>query len=76
LRLILRRGCRTRFTLTTRRFFLAVCRGGFAFFRLLFCALRLNASFCFFKLLTRVSNVLLFQFAARVAVKVNAVAPA
>jgi hypothetical protein len=68
---------RTRFTLATSAFFLLACsRGGFAFFRLLGSALRLNASFRFFQLLTRVGNVLLFQFAARVAVEVNADAPA
>ena len=59
------------FTLTTRRFFLAVCRCGFAFFRLLFCTLCLNACFGFFQLFTCVLNVLLVQLTTRVAVKIN-----
>ncbi|MBN0889096.1 hypothetical protein JTM01_40325, partial [Pseudomonas aeruginosa] len=54
---------RTRFTLAANAFILLACgRSGFAFFRLLGCALRLNASFRFFQLLTRMGNVLLFQF--------------
>ena len=64
---------RTWLTLTTSTVFLLTrSGGGFALFSLLACALRLNASFCFFELLTSVSNMLLFQFATRVAVKVNA----
>ena len=50
------------FTLAANAFILLACgRSGFAFFRLLGCALRLNASFRFFQLLTRMGNVLLFQ---------------
>jgi len=53
---------RTRFTLAACTFFLLACRGsGFALFSLLAGALRLNASFGFFELLTGVSNVLLFR---------------
>ncbi|STR47684.1 Uncharacterised protein [Klebsiella oxytoca] len=64
---------RTRFTLATCSLFrLACCGSGFTFFGLLRFALRLNAGFCFFKLLAGMSDMLLFQFAARVAVKVNA----
>ena len=64
---------RTRFTLATCSLFrLACCGSGFTFFGLLRFALRLNAGFCFFQLLAGMSDMLLFQFAARVAVKVNA----
>ena len=64
---------RTWFTLAANPVILLTCGGGgFAFFRLLGSALRLNASFRFFQLLARMGNVLFFQFAARVAVQVNA----